>query len=122
MIATHSGAFHADEALGVFMLRLLPEWSAVPLVRTRDPAVIAQAALVLDVGAVYDPATLRFDHHQREFTDTYSAKHNIRLSSAGLIYKHFGDRVIEALIGRKDAEIVQRVITYFYLDFTCNLA
>jgi uncharacterized UPF0160 family protein len=55
--------------------------------------------LVCDVGAVYDPATLRFDHHQREFTDFFSPSfQNSKLSSAGLIYKHFGKEILTNIL------------------------
>lgn len=38
LIGTHSGSFHADEALAVGMLRLLSEWKGADLIRTRDNA------------------------------------------------------------------------------------
>ena len=80
------------------MLTQLPEYKDASIVRTRDPAVIEKADIVVDVGAVYDPATHRYDHHQREFQGTFDDKHKIRLSSAGLVYKHFGKRVISELL------------------------
>ena len=51
--------------------------------------------LTSQVGGVYDPATHRYDHHQRTFETTYDAEHTTtKLSSAGLVYKHFGRRII----------------------------
>jgi uncharacterized UPF0160 family protein len=67
------------------------------IIRTRDPHVIAAADLVLDVGGEYNPQTRRFDHHQREFSDTFTPFHNIRMSSAGLIYRHYGREVVKKL-------------------------
>jgi uncharacterized UPF0160 family protein len=65
------------------------------VIRTRDVNVIATGDIVVDVGGKYDPQTLRFDHHQREFQETFNEKRKItRLSSAGLIYKHYGKRII----------------------------
>ncbi|KAI9206710.1 metal-dependent protein hydrolase [Polychytrium aggregatum] len=98
VIATHSGSFHADESLAVYMLRLTKEFAGAEIVRTRDPAVIAAADIVVDVGAEYDPARNRFDHHQREFKDTFDSHHSIRLSSAGLVYKHFGREVLANIL------------------------
>jgi uncharacterized UPF0160 family protein len=98
-IATHSGTFHADESLAVFMLKQLPQYKDALVVRTRDPKEIEKADIVVDVGAQYDPKIHRYDHHQREFTDTFSPNFDIRLSSAGLIYKHFGKQVISTLLG-----------------------
>lgn len=69
------------------------------IVRTRDPQLIGEADIVVDVGSVYDASKHLYDHHQREFNETFSAKHTTtKLSSAGLIYKHFGKRVIASLL------------------------
>jgi uncharacterized UPF0160 family protein len=56
------------------------------VVRTRDEAELAKCDIVVDVGAVYDPARLRFDHHQRGFEESLDG-YSTKLSSAGLIYK-----------------------------------
>ncbi|KAJ3375486.1 hypothetical protein GGF31_004605 [Allomyces arbusculus] len=97
-IVTHSGSFHADEVLACHMLRVLPEYKNAEILRSRDAAVWATASVLVDVGAEYVPAQHKYDHHQREFQDTFSPAHKIRLSSAGLIYKHFGQRVIATLL------------------------
>lgn len=93
------------------MLKQLPEYADANIVRTRDPAVIAKADIVVDVGAVYDPETHRYDHHQREFTGTFDDKHKIRLSSAGLVYKHFGRRVLNALYAGQPEATIELVRT-----------
>jgi len=64
------------------------------LKRSRDPDVLDACDVVVDVGAVYDEATLKFDHHQRGFTEVFGHGFETKLSSAGLIYKHFGKDVI----------------------------
>ena len=33
--------------------------------RSRDPKVLDECDVVVDVGGVYDPEKMRFDHHQR---------------------------------------------------------
>lgn len=86
-IVTHSGDFHADEALAVSLLRRLPRFNALSLTRTRDPALIDRGTIVVDVGATYEPEKQRFDHHQRGFDTTFDEKHSIKLSSAGLTWK-----------------------------------
>jgi uncharacterized UPF0160 family protein len=108
-IGTHSGTFHCDEALAIGMLRLLPRFKDAEIVRTRDQAVMDTLPILVDVGAVYDPATLRFDHHQRSFSDTFDERHKTKLSSAGLIYKHFGREVIAAVLAGKvsDDQVAQ---------------
>jgi uncharacterized UPF0160 family protein len=54
--------------------------------------------LVVDVGAVYDPATCRYDHHQREFTGVFSSNYKTKLSSAGLVYKHYGKEILSSIL------------------------
>eukprot|EP00300_Choanocystis_sp_HF-7_P028913 c35026_g1_i1.p1 GENE.c35026_g1_i1~~c35026_g1_i1.p1 ORF type:complete len:340 (-),score=64.48 c35026_g1_i1:26-1021(-) len=115
-IATHSGNFHADEALACFMLRLLPRFADAEIVRTRDPQVLETCDVVVDVGGVYDPANLRFDHHQRGFQETLSETHRTKLSSAGLIYKHFGREIISSQIQAAPDE-VERVFFKLYESF-----
>ena len=59
------------------MLKCLPQFEKAAVVRTRKPDVLASCHMVVDVGALYDAAALRFDHHQREFTgvlDGYQTK------------------------------------------------
>ena len=46
---------------------------------------------------------LRFDHHQKEFDRCFSEAHQVaRLSSAGLVYKYFGLRVLLEKFGGED--------------------
>lgn len=97
-LPSSSGHFHADEALAVYLLRLLPTYTSSPLVRTRDPSILATCHIVVDVGGEYSPQTLRFDHHQREF-NTIFPSHSTKLSSAGLVYMHFGKEIIAQQTG-----------------------
>lgn len=61
------------------------------IVRSRNSDELDKCHTVVDVGAVYDPKTRRFDHHQRSFTDTMSELgFDIKLSSAGLVYRLVG--------------------------------
>jgi len=92
-IGTHNGHFHADEALAVYLLRLLPTYQSSPLVRTRNPEQLAKCHTVVDVGGEYDIAAKRFDHHQRGFDVTFPGR-NTKLSAAGLVYKDFGHDII----------------------------
>ncbi|KAJ3040056.1 hypothetical protein HDV00_011505 [Rhizophlyctis rosea] len=80
------------------MLRLLPDFSDAAIVRTRDPAVLATANVVVDVGGEYVPERFKFDHHQRGFVETFDDAHDVKLSSAGLVYKHFGRQVVARVL------------------------
>lgn len=93
-VGTHSGSFHCDEALGCFMIRLTNKFSDAEIVRTRDPQVLEGLDAVLDVGGVYDPSRDRYDHHQKGFEEVFGHGFSTKLSSAGLVYKHFGKEII----------------------------
>lgn len=104
IIATHNGKFHADDVFGVALLKQL--YPDAEVVRTRDPEVLASADLVLDVGAVYDPATLRFDHHQ---LSSGARDNGILYSAFGLLWQHFGKEFCdgdEAVWQRIDSRLV----------------
>ncbi|CAO2817066.1 unnamed protein product [Amaranthus hypochondriacus] len=93
-VGTHNGSFHCDEALGCFMIRLTNKFYGAEIVRTRDPQVLETLDAVLDVGGVYDPSRDRFDHHQKGFGEVFGHGFTTKLSSAGLVYKHFGMEII----------------------------
>ncbi|KAH8178907.1 UPF0160 protein C27H6.8 [Sarocladium implicatum] len=101
LIGTHNGHFHADEALAVHMLKMLPTYRDSPLLRTRDPNTLALCHTVVDVGGEYDPARHRYDHHQRGF-DTVFPGRATKLSSAGLVFMHFGKQIIAQQLGRPE--------------------
>ena len=94
VIGTHHGTFHCDEALAVGLLKSLPEYEGAAVLRTRNLSELEQCHIVVDVGAVYDAEKKRFDHHQRGFFETFDAEHKTKLSSAGLVYKHYGKEII----------------------------
>ncbi|XP_076860625.1 MYG1 exonuclease [Brachyhypopomus gauderio] len=101
-IGTHNGTFHCDEVLACYFLRQLPEYKDAEVSRTRDPAELAKCDVVVDVGGVYDPSQHRYDHHQRSFVETFNSlcpekPWVTKLSSAGLVYLHFGRRILSSL-------------------------
>nr|XP_019580025.1 PREDICTED: UPF0160 protein MYG1, mitochondrial isoform X2 [Rhinolophus sinicus] len=108
-IGTHNGTFHCDEALACALLRLLPQYRDAEIVRTRDPKTLATCDIVVDVGGEYDPQRHRYDHHQRSFTETMSSLSpgkpwQTKLSSAGLIYLHFGHKLLAQLLGTNEED------------------
>lgn len=105
-VITHNGLFHADEGFGVAFLSLLLGSEMVRVVRTRNPAQIEQADVVLDVGGIYDNDGLRYDHHQREFTEVHDGT-SVKLAACGLIWRHFGTCVITRLHPELDTEQVK---------------
>ncbi|MFT5679151.1 MAG: uncharacterized UPF0160 family protein [Myxococcota bacterium] len=101
-VATHSGPFHADDVLAWALIRTFFDADAA-LIRTRDQALIETTDIVVDVGGLYDPATLRFDHHQQEYTGL--------LSSAGMVLHWLADdgRITPALAGELRGQMVDYV-------------
>uniref|UniRef100_A0AC34GA46 Uncharacterized protein n=1 Tax=Panagrolaimus sp. ES5 TaxID=591445 RepID=A0AC34GA46_9BILA len=133
-IGTHDGKFHCDEVFGCVLLKQLPEFKDASIIRTqfkdasiirtRDPEILKQCKLILDVGGIYDPTKLRFDHHQREFKETMKSlkalDFDTKLSSAGLIYHYFGRRVLAILLHldlTTHEEILNKLYAKLYEDF-----
>jgi len=116
-IATHHGQFHCDEVVAIAMLKALDEYKDMPVVRTRDNDVIDRAAIVVDVGSTYVPDKFRLDHHQKTFQDTYPGR-DIRLSSAGLTYLHFGKKVVEAISEQQglSSDVVDKIYDNFIME------
>jgi len=102
LLGTHSGSFHADDVLAAALIRVFVDPEA-KVVRSRDPAVLAKADIVFDVGHVFDPETRRFDHHQREYEGNRS--------SAGMVLDHLEaeGHVPAPLAGRYREELVDYV-------------
>ncbi|KAI0639378.1 GAMM1 protein [Trametes polyzona] len=118
VIGTHNGTFHCDEALAVFLLRRTKAYAAAGLKRTRDPAVLDTCDIVVDVGGVYDEKTQRFDHHQRGFNEVFGHGFDTKLSSAGLVYKHFGKEIISnRFLYKEGDEKVETLWLKMYKEF-----
>lgn len=79
----------------------------------------------MDVGGKYDPAQNRYDHHMRDFTETASSvlkkddcQWDIKLSSAGLVYCHFGRQVIKQLVPEHlDDDDIHNIFKHVYDSF-----
>jgi len=126
-IGTHSGSFHCDEALACSLLRLLPRYSGARVVRTRDPSLLGECDVVVDVGGVYDPPTHRYDHHQRSFTHTLHSLDpekpwDVKLSSAGLVYHHFGREILAHVLKVELQDpLVEKIFDKVYENFILEI-
>eukprot|EP00928_Gymnodinium_smaydae_P074383 TRINITY_DN57442_c0_g1_i1.p1 TRINITY_DN57442_c0_g1~~TRINITY_DN57442_c0_g1_i1.p1 ORF type:complete len:382 (+),score=51.78 TRINITY_DN57442_c0_g1_i1:46-1146(+) len=117
-IGTHDGPFHCDEVLGCFLLLQTAAFKHSEIVRTRDPSELNKMDVVLDVGARYEPDKMRFDHHQREFCEVFGHGFATKLSSAGLVYKHFGKEIVaSALKLPEDDSTVEKIFLKVYKNF-----
>lgn len=118
-VFTHSGRFHLDEMAAVALLSIahgLPVTCrdgvrhTLHLTRTRDADVLAAAivdpdAYVIDVGGLYNPDQLCFDHHQRTFDEAYSPRYEFPMSSCGLIWRHVGPTVLQVIAEKHGIEV-----------------
>lgn len=125
-IATHSGSFHADDVFGVAVLAaVFPDHE---ISRTRDPLEIARADFVVDVGGTWDPATGRFDHHQRGFDGT-----RVRLdaagasvpaegyASAGLVWREFGTAYVRQVAQSMGQQLCEQTLATVAADIDASL-
>lgn len=96
LIYTHNQSFHPDEILAIALLQSTAlRHGKTTVIRTRDPKVLAEAqqdpkAFVIDVGFVYDPAMLNFDHHQKTMTRAWPD--GTPYSACGLIWSWLRER------------------------------
>jgi uncharacterized UPF0160 family protein len=117
-IGTHDGTFHCDEVVAYYMLKLTNEWKDAELIRTRDQTILDTLDCLIDVGSVYEPSKHRYDHHQRGFFQTLDENHKIKLSTAGLIYKHFGREIICNILGlQPDSPNINVIFNWVYTNF-----
>lgn len=130
LIATHSGTFQADEALGVFLLRQTNTYYQSPVLRSRDKDEYSKADIVIDVGGVYDHSKSLYDHHQRSYDERFDDKIKMdedgnespvkrctKLSASGLVYRHFGEEVIHNLYPSLSEKELSLVYTKMYNTF-----
>lgn len=115
-IVTHDGVFHCDEVMACALLKILPRFSTAGICRTRNESLLNQGLIVVDVGAKYDHATLRYDHHQNTFTETFNGVDGVKLSSIGLIYRHYGIDVISHLYPTLGDKYINEVYTKLYYN------
>jgi uncharacterized UPF0160 family protein len=117
-VCVHDGVFHLDEVTAVAMLSFIYD---VTVTRSRDPAVWAKDGYLVDVGGMFDAGSGYFDHHQRGFGETMKSlrvgQFVTKLSSAGLIYAHYGKQIISAISPELNTEQVEEVYQRVYAKF-----
>lgn len=114
-LVTHSGRFHQDEVTATAILFRIYPYAEV--IRTRDIAIIEAGDIVYDVGRVFDPVRMRFDHHQRSFSETFSKKYHVQMSSAGLIFKYFCNEFLKTYDFDTSDDMLDALVDGIYRDF-----
>jgi uncharacterized UPF0160 family protein len=106
-LGTHNGKFHADDVFAIAILKQL--YPDAQVLRTRNASVLNECDIVVDVGG--GP----YDHHS---TDKVYRDNDIPYASAGLIWRDFGQRVVEqyvssgettTLVTRVDEKLMQGI-------------
>jgi uncharacterized UPF0160 family protein len=114
-IVTHNGQFHADEVVAIMMLREV--FTDTKIIRSRDPDVISDGQIVVDVGSIYDPMNNKFDHHQKGCNESMDNKKKIPMSSAGMVYKKYGKDFIKSIYAIDSVEDLMSIYDQFYYQF-----
>ncbi len=110
-LLTHSGQFHADDIFSTALLNLYfknkePK-TKVKCKRSIKKEDIDKADIVYDIGLIYNPKKLRFDHHQN---DTGLIRSNgIPYAAFGLLFKHFGHELISLISGEKNKKVLAEI-------------
>lgn len=96
---THSGCFHADEVLAMVLVKYLKEFKDIIVIRTRNKEIWNYSDIIMDVGGVFNPEKRKYDHHMNTFTEVFDSNYSdVKLSSAGLVYKYHGKEIITNII------------------------
>lgn len=111
-IVTHSGGFHADDVFAVATLKLMLGDTPREIIRTRDADLIASGDYVVDVGMVHDPATNRFDHHQKGGAG--QRDNGVPYAAFGLVWEQFGEQLCgsSSVSKRVEVRLVQAIDAY----------
>ena len=126
IIGVHSGVFHADEVLASLLIKFHPNYPKSCIIRSRNQEILNKCDIVCDVGGIINPKTLRFDHHMSDFKEVFDEKNEkfkeIKLSSAGLIFKYLGKEILENILKKNDLyeknkEHINEMITHIYSSF-----
>ena len=124
IIATHSGAFHADEVLACYLTKFITNYKNCWIIRSRNNEILKLADIVCDVGGIFNPEQARYDHHMKEFVEVFDEDKKIKMSSAGLIYKFHGKEIIKNLLTEwnkwnSNSQHIDVIFKSIYNNFIC---
>jgi len=95
-IVTHNGKIHSDEVSAIALLSSYfnNKGVEVSVLRTRNSDIFLDNDYLVDVGGEYNHSKHKYDHHQPDFNEFWRDS-EIPLSSAGLIWRHYGKEIVE---------------------------
>ena len=110
-LLTHSGSFHPDDIFSTSLLNIYfknkepkTKLKHKRSIKTED---IEKADIVYDIGLIYNPKKLRFDHHQND--KNLTRPNGIPYAAFGLVFKNFGPELISLLSGEKNKKIIAEI-------------
>ena len=110
-LVTHSGQFHADDIFSTAFLHVYyrhkDKTIKVKCRRSIKKEDIEKADIVYDIGLVYNPKKLRFDHHQNDAG--LIRENGIPYAAFGLVFKHFGTELITLISGEKNKKVIAEI-------------
>jgi len=127
-IGTHDGLCECDEVLACFLLKQLDDYKTAEIIRTSDDNILESCDIVVDIGGIYDLDKLRFDTHQSDFDISMNTLYpnkpwTTKLTSAGLIYAHYGEEVICNILKKeKEDPMIPILFDKMYEDFVEKVA
>ncbi len=103
-ILTHSGGFHSDDIFSTALLKTYFKYKdkniKLNIKRSIKQEDIDKADIVYDIGRIYNPKKLRFDHHQND--SNLIRSNGIPYAAFGLLFKHFGVELISLISKEKN--------------------
>jgi len=100
-LGVHGGKFHLDDVLCCYLMSSLYGerlGNKVFIHRSIEAGKdLGNCDFVMDVGMEYDHFKRHYDHHQKDFNETYKNR-SIKLSASGLIWRHYGEEIVRTLL------------------------
>lgn len=100
-LGVHGGKFHLDDVLCCYLISSLYGErlnNKVFIHRSIEAGKdLEKCDFVMDTGMEYDHSKRHYDHHQKDFAETYKNR-SIKLSASGLIWKHYGKEIVQTLL------------------------
>ncbi|XP_077270676.1 MYG1 exonuclease-like [Temnothorax americanus] len=114
--------FYSSGVLACALLKLLPQYKNASIVRSRNKSVLDTCDIVMGVGGEYDPSRHRYDHNIKDFKESVSTiirkpgyDWTVELTSAGLIYCHFGHEILrDVLTDVTEDEVIDEMFKFIY--------
>ena len=104
-LCVHGGEFHLDDVFCCYIMSSLYGErcnNKVVIHRTVNTGdelkkEIENYDFVMDTGMEYDHSKRHYDHHQKDYYETYGTK-PIKMAASGLIWRHYGIEIVKTLI------------------------